>query len=203
MSSEPKVIYTAANAQEAYLLKGLLEDEGIMARVVNDAIQLAGGELPLGWTAAPQVVVKASDAVRAREIAEGFDRGESALALEEPAYSGASAEAWADWPLCPTCGERRSARCPSCGDSGTAFPIADVQTSQGDERVFLVCESCDDHFVPEWYRLCARCGHDYGQGVEPVKTAPVRPNLLRVWFLTVALLAAAIFSLAYFGWLFS
>src|SRR5690242_768447 len=74
MSRQPKVIYSAASTQQAYLLRGLLEDEGIAAHVVNDAMQIAGGELPLGWNSAARVVVSESDAVRAREFAEEFDR---------------------------------------------------------------------------------------------------------------------------------
>ena len=39
MSGEPTVIYSAANVQQAYLLKGLLEERGIAAWVVNDGMR--------------------------------------------------------------------------------------------------------------------------------------------------------------------
>src|SRR5262245_66242676 len=74
MSSEPTVIYSAASIQQAHLLKGLLEEEGIAARVVNDAIQIAGGDLPLGWTDAARVVVAGRDALAARRLADEFGR---------------------------------------------------------------------------------------------------------------------------------
>ena len=70
MPREPTVIYSAANTQQAYLLKGILEDQGIPAWVVNDTIQIAGGDLPLGWTAAARVVVGSDTAIAARQIAE-------------------------------------------------------------------------------------------------------------------------------------
>src|SRR5688572_23151759 len=73
MPGEPTVIYSAANSQQAHLIKGLLEQQGIHAWVVNDAIQIAGGDLPLGWTAAARVVVSDENAQAARQFAEEFD----------------------------------------------------------------------------------------------------------------------------------
>src|SRR5438067_13769821 len=74
MSGEPTVIYSAASTQQAHLLKGRLLERGIVARVVNDSLQMAGGELPLGWTAAARVIVAEEDGPKARRIAEDFDR---------------------------------------------------------------------------------------------------------------------------------
>src|SRR5947207_2478838 len=108
MSHEPTVIYSAANTQQAHLLKGLLADRGIVARVVNDAIQIAGGELPMGWTAAARVVVAESDALVARQVAEEFDRQTAhhaplpeAVEDGEQALAGVPTE-WDQWPVCPT-----------------------------------------------------------------------------------------------------
>src|SRR5207302_11354040 len=131
MSREPTVIYSAASTQQAHLLKGLLLERGTVARVVNDSLQMAGGELPLGWTAAARVVVAEEDAPKARQIAEDFDRQtaheprDEESAWEE-ADSFAAPAQWEEWPLCPACGERRPARCATCGISGTQFPLADM-----------------------------------------------------------------------------
>jgi predicted RNA-binding Zn-ribbon protein involved in translation (DUF1610 family) len=203
VSGQPTVIYSAANSQQAHLLKGLLEERGITARVVNDAIQIAGGDLPLGWTAAARVVVGEDDAPRARQLAEEFDRqtAHEPTDIDPPA---SELEEWKQWPLCPECGERRSARCPVCGTSGTSFLLADVEDSAAGQRVFLLCDSCDDHMLPEWYRLCPRCGHDFGSGVE---VSPATPSLWKMsgmeWLVVALTLLGGLALAAYFLWLFS
>lgn len=201
-SLEPTVIYSAANTQQAYLLKGLLEEEGITARVVNDAIQAAGGELPLGWPSAPRVVVGAADAARARQIALNFDdRTAHELLTGDDDHDSDDGE-WTDWPRCPECGERRSARCPVCGLSDSAFPFADIEESPEGNRVFLVCQACDDHFLPDWYRLCHRCGHDYGDGYT-IETPSHRSTYnAQAWLVLGLMLAGAAAFAGYFVWLF-
>ena len=203
MSSEPTVIYSAANTQQAYLVKGLLEERGIAAWVINDAIQIAGGELPLGWTAAARVVVGNSDAVKARQVAVEFDR----QTAQGPRLEGSEAEPatseWAEWPRCPACGERRAARCPVCGVGGTEFPLADIQETADGQRVFLICEACDDHFLPEWYRLCHRCGRDYGAGLAVEKHRVQAGYNLRVALIVLLVLAGTLVFMAYFAWLFA
>jgi len=204
MPGEPTVIYSADNVQQAYLLKGLLEERGIFARVVNDAIQIAGGDLPLGWTAAAKVVVPDQDAPAARRLAEEFDRQTAHEPLADDNRELSAAAPWDEWPVCPRCGERRSARCPICHTSGSNFDLADLQESASGERVLFFWPNCDDHFRPEWYRLCARCGHDFGKGIQvtqaagPAQLIGIR-ELLVIAGTTALLLAAA----AYFVWLFS
>jgi predicted RNA-binding Zn-ribbon protein involved in translation (DUF1610 family) len=201
MSQEPVVIYSAANSQQAHLLKGLLEDQGIWARVVNDAIQIAGGELPLGWTAAPRVIVRLDDAEEARRLAEEFDQQTS----HEPTADSAEAAAltdWSEWPVCPTCGERRSARCSVCGSSGNRFGLADILSTTAGEQVLLKCEACDDLFQPEWYRLCPHCGHDFGTGIITSSPTGAAINAATL-FVLVALLAGGSIFVGYFFWLFS
>ena len=202
MPGEPTVIYSAANSQQAHLLKGLLEERGIPAWVVNDAIGLAGGELPLGWTAAARVVVSQSDAEEARQFALNFDRRtahepEPDLPAGEP-----PSQEWSDWPSCRECGERRAARCPICGTSGTQFALADIQELESGPRVLLLCENCDDHFLPEWYRLCPRCGFDYGDGIEIGRTSALPAMTARAWIVLGWMIAGAAVFLAYFVWLF-
>jgi putative signal transducing protein len=201
MSRQPTVIYSAASTQQAYLLKGLLEEEGITAWVINDAIQIAGGDLPLGWAAAPRVVVAQPDAPQARQLAEEFDRQTAHEPTADDFGENVPAD-WLDWPTCPGCGERRAARCPVCGASGTNFPLADAQDPAAG-RVLLLCKECDDHILPEWYRLCPRCGHDYGGGVEVNPPAELMPSLSRSERIVIVILALSGIALAaYFAWLF-
>ena len=199
MSGQPTVIYHAANPQQAHLLKGLLEERGIAAWVVNDAIQMAGGELPLGWTAAACVVVGESDAAEARQFAEGFDLQTAHEPRPDETAEEPSTE-WKDWPGCPECGERRAARCPVCGDSGAEFDLADIQETESGTRVLLMCDACDDHFLPEFFRLCHRCGHDYGDGYEVEQAVPVAAGSnARVWVVITGLLIGAAIFVAYFA----
>jgi Putative prokaryotic signal transducing protein len=203
MSGEPTVIYSAASPQQAYLLKGLLEERGIAAWVVNDAMQIAGGELPLGWTAAAKVVVGLADANDGRQLAEEFDRRTAEGSVgDEPAIE-AEAKEWADWPVCPECSERRAARCPVCESSANDFPLADLQATPDGERILLFCSSCDDHFLPQWYRLCARCGHDFGSGVLIDADRHPRQWDLRSMLVIAAMLAGVAAFAAYFLWLFA
>jgi len=203
MSSEPTVIYSAANTQQAHLLKGLLEQQGIGAWVVNDAIQIAGGDLPLGWTAAARVVVAESNALRARQLAEDFDQQTAHEPTADDQADDVPLSAWADWPACPGCGERRSARCSVCGVSGTNFPLADVQDTTSGQQVLLKCADCDDLMRPEWYRLCARCGHDFGDGIEVSHDGRSTFAFDRRMAIVLALLVAgALVPALYFMWLF-
>jgi hypothetical protein len=204
MPGEPTVIYSAANTQQAYLLKSVLEERGIAAWVVNDAIQIAGGELPLGWTAAAKIIVGRHDADEARRIAEQFDQTTTHEPTNDDDVAGAAEGAdWAEWPLCPACGERRSARCSICGSSANRFPLADIEQAEGGDRVLLVCQSCDDHFLPEWYRLCPRCGHDFGDGIEVDQPPSPREFSLRTALVVAGLLSGVVAFLAYFLWLFA
>src|SRR5262245_44018081 len=99
MSRQPKIIYSADNTTQAYLLRSLLEDEGIPAQVVNDAIQIAGGDLPVGWRAAAKVVVAEDRAEEARRFAVQFDRTAQRSPESEEEIDGSADEPtlWPDW----------------------------------------------------------------------------------------------------------
>lgn len=209
MRGEPTVIYSAANTQQAHLLKGLLEQQGIAASVVNDAIQMAGGELPLGWTSAARVVVAEENAAAARTLAEEFDQHITHESSNDDLTEPEPLAVWSDWPLCPQCNQRRSARCPVCGASRTDFLLADLQDlgdqAPGDPaHVLLKCDDCDDLIRPEWYRLCAACGYDYGTGIEigEANEADAATNK-NEWLVVAALLTGALVLAAYFAWLFT
>ena len=203
MANQPTVIYSAANTQQAHLLKGLLEQQGISASVVNDAIQLAGGELPLGWTSAARVVVAEQNALAARALAEQFDRQTAHEITDDDAAESEPLSEWPDWPLCPTCRQRRSARCPICGASRSDFLLADIDDDDATQRVLLKCDDCDDLIQPQWYRRCAACGHDFGSGIEVAEVNAADTTTIRsAWIILAGLSAGALALIAYFAWLF-
>ena len=198
MSGNPTVIYHAASPQQAHILKGVLEERGIASWVVNDHMQIAGGDLPLGWTAAACVVVGETDATEARQIAVDFDHTTAHEPTDEPTADEPPAAVWKDWPACPKCQTRRQVRCGICGSSGTDFALADISERDGEQIVLLVCDACDDHFRPEMFRLCHRCGHDFGEGIEiggPARPLDYGP---RMWLVLGGLAAAGLLMAAYF-----
>jgi hypothetical protein len=197
MSDEPTIIYRAANPQQAYLLKGLLEERGIPAWVVNDSMQIAGGELPLGWRAAACVTVGSIDADEARAFAEEFNATTAHDPSPDATFDPPQPDLWQDWPLCPECQTPRQVRCPICGAVGTKFPLAAIEERQGRKRVLLICDSCDDHFRPEFYRRCHQCGHDYGNGISV--DAPSEPvdDSSRAWIVLAAITLGGALLAAY------
>ena len=204
MSDRLTEIFRAANSQHAQMLKGMLEVRGIKAYIVNESLQTAGGDLPLGWTAAPRILVAEEDAVKARIVAEQFDavlRDGKAVEMED--FDVADAD-WTDWPLCPGCQQRREVLCNICGSRGSKFALADLVEENGRTQVLLHCDSCDDHFRPQFFRVCHHCGHDFGNGVdpEPVQQELRLPeNTLRTWIVVIGLVAIAGVIGAYLYWL--
>ncbi len=201
MSSTPTVIYHAASPQQAHILKGVLEERGIAAWIVNDNLQIAGGELPLGWRAAAQVVVGQMHAADARRIAEEFDRT-TAHDLTANAPAEPEPAVWQDWPICPQCGARRQVRCSVCGLPGINFPLAAIEERDGEPMVLLICQSCDDHFRPEMFRLCHQCGYDYGAGLSVDGVESPGETNFRLWLVMggLGLVAAALAGYFYALW---
>jgi hypothetical protein len=198
MSGQPTVIYHAANLQQAHILKGLLEDCGIAAWVVNDNVAVGGEEFPLSWTASPYVVVRSSDADEARQMAEAFDKTTAHDPLPDEAVADPEDTGWKDWPVCPQCQARRQARCGICGSAGTDFPLAAIDEREGEQRVLLICEACDDHFRPEFFRVCHQCGYDYGDGVSVTGEETAEIHSLRTWIVLACLAAVGLVTWAYF-----
>lgn len=102
-------VYRAAHPAQAHLLRGLLEAEGIPAAVVGEYGFNVRGEAPITEETLPRVcVVNAEDAIRAREIAVGFDRG-------GPGPSSTEAR----W-ICSQCGEQIEAQFGECWKCGAS-----------------------------------------------------------------------------------
>jgi hypothetical protein len=204
MSDRPTEIFRAANSQHAQMLRQMLEERGIKAYIVNESLQTAGGDLPLGWTAAPRILVAEEDAVKGRLIAEQFDailRDGKAVEMEE--FDVADAD-WTDWPLCPSCHQRREVLCNICGSRGSKFALADLVEENGRTQVLLHCDSCDDHFRPKFFRICHHCGHDFGNGIDPQpvqQELELPENTRRTWIVVAGLIGFAAIIGAYLFWL--
>lgn len=98
-------IYSAATLPDAHLVRGLLANEGIEARVFNENAQSLMGEIPvhLAW---PEVwIVDEADVERARTIIRGIERS--------PASTRSA--------LCPNCGEENPGNFQVCWNCGRDF----------------------------------------------------------------------------------
>ncbi|MCH7726608.1 MAG: DUF2007 domain-containing protein [Planctomycetes bacterium] len=214
------VVYTAASAQQAHLLKNILEEMGIVAHVTNDALQGAVGELPLGWAGAPRVVVAETDNEQARKVAIEFDRRlpDDGDLVDGDLVVGDEDLRWSKWPACPDCGRRRQAVCPICETAGNDVPLAEflaptapARSTRGtnqsdddpetDETVLLMCPNCDESFRPRFYRHCENCSHDFGFGVV-VETQPGVEFNPRILLVVGALIGMAVAASLYVWLLF-
>jgi hypothetical protein len=66
-------VYRAKDSVQAHLLRSALEDEGIRAVVEGDLLQGALGEVPVGWSTAPRLLVEESEAAKARALLERWE----------------------------------------------------------------------------------------------------------------------------------
>jgi len=138
----------------------------------------------------------------------------------------ASLGGWAQWPRCARCGQRRLTVCPTCGTAGDQWEPADyagpaepLRRSRGEadapcmptsddpaaaqhaQEILLACPQCDEVCAPRFYRHCARCGQDAGEGIEvaSLDTEPLSPGTLIV---LGTLIGLAVATWLYFRWLF-
>ena len=91
---EPREVYSAADTQEAHLIKAMLEEAGVEARVVGDHLQNAIGVLP-AVTIASRVWVNTEDFDQARKIIADHQ------ARRQSSSSATPASEW----KCGKCGE--------------------------------------------------------------------------------------------------
>jgi hypothetical protein len=100
-------VFVAQHPTEAYLVKGLLEIEGVKAFVRGESLFAARGEAPITPDTLPTVwIVDDGDAARAAAILADFG--------SHPASPSTAAESVA----CPQCGEMvepQFATCWNCG----------------------------------------------------------------------------------------
>jgi hypothetical protein len=211
MEDTLKVIYVAADLEQAHLLKNILRDAGIQAYVSNKAsLQFAVGDLPMGWSTAARVVVHDYDAQDARRIALEFDEAGQDAGLEDDLEEFELDQDDAPWPCCPSCGRPRHTSCPVCETAGTDFPRAfqpdDEQlgaphVADGRQNLLVLCPSCDEPFTPQFPARCEWCGHRFGDGWEPPPITPAEPSELtaRVWIVMAGLLITIAATIAFFA----
>jgi len=106
-------IYSAEHPTEAYIVKGILETNGIECRVQGDILFAARGELPLTMETAPSVwIVDERRYKAARDLVRRYERANSGQV--------AGGESWE----CPGCDERLEGQFSHCWRCGHArgFP---------------------------------------------------------------------------------
>src|SRR5947207_3803354 len=105
-SGDPVEIYRARSLPEAHALLIALEREGIAARIDNEMLQNAIGELAAGWTTAPRVLVGPADESAARALLERFlqQARNRAEAEEQGFHCLACGTAMDQADACPECG---------------------------------------------------------------------------------------------------
>jgi membrane protease YdiL (CAAX protease family) len=102
-----------------------LEREGIIVSISNETLQGIVGEVAMGWSTSPRLMVAKQDAVRARNLVLGF----------EGHVSQAESTASDDSLTCFACGAlmNRESVCPDCGwtygDGDNEVPEAGEPTS--------------------------------------------------------------------------
>lgn len=122
--SDPIEIYRARNLGEAFALRNLLEANAIPASIENEFLQGALGDLPIGWSTAPRIVVDRAHETVARAIVEEFHR------TSEPIDS--RKETGLRCMACDSPMENHNT-CPACGWSyGVNENVPDVGGSHND-----------------------------------------------------------------------
>lgn len=209
MSESSVVIYTAATPQEAFLLRDALAEAGIRALVSNEALQAAAGDVPLGWTIAPRLLVAPEDATDARRLAEQYERrrkaGETLFDADLPVEN----EQPPAPARCPHCARPRTAICPLCGTGGSHFSAGEMVGDGSAEAAgprLLICPTCDEPFEPGYLQRCEWCGHEFSDGLPaplaptPRNYEPPNPRVIVVGGLIAAAIAGVI---AYFALMLS
>jgi hypothetical protein len=102
-----KQVYVARDPNDAHLLKGLLENEGVQAQVQGEWLFSVRGEVPMTSDTLPSVwIVEDSDLDRATEIVTAFSR--------KPDEEELQGESW----QCSECGEQVEPQFTACWNCG-------------------------------------------------------------------------------------
>ena len=101
-------VYRAPGLPEAHAIRLALEREGIPAEIDNEFLQGAVGELPMGWSTAPRILVAPAHEVAAADLVRGFLEGRG-RAREVEVNDGtlrclACATPMGEAEACPRCG---------------------------------------------------------------------------------------------------
>lgn len=105
-----RMVYRAQNPTDAYLLKGVLDVQGIHAKVQGEFLWSARGEVPIALDTSPSVWVEdEADYERAVQIVRDFQSQESSVTL--------AGEEW----KCEKCGETNEAQFSECWNCGSEW----------------------------------------------------------------------------------
>ena len=77
-------VYWAADAHDVHVVRGLLEEAGIRARVIGESLATTYGGLLTGPSISPRVCVFASDEPRARQIVAEREEKRRAARTQRP-----------------------------------------------------------------------------------------------------------------------
>jgi hypothetical protein len=109
-SHDPVEVYRARNLPEAHAIRLLLEREGILVTVANETLQGIVGEVAMGWSTSPILLVRQQDVEAARTLLancqEQFGRPNNLRASSDD-----------DALACLACGTLIGSGdvCPACG----------------------------------------------------------------------------------------
>lgn len=104
-------VYTASHPTDAYLLKGLLDAEGISAIIQGEALFGVRGEVPLSLDTLPTVwVLNDADLDRARAIVADYAHQSPAAPTASPTWE------------CTNCKERVEEQLGQCWNCGFLRP---------------------------------------------------------------------------------
>jgi Putative prokaryotic signal transducing protein/Type II CAAX prenyl endopeptidase Rce1-like len=118
-------LYRAGSLPEAQALLVMLEDEGVPARVDNELLQGAVGELPAGWATAPRLLVGRAHEAAARAVLDAFLQNRDTTAAGDESRCLACGAAMGEAVACPSCGWSftRAATPVSEGTASEAAPV--------------------------------------------------------------------------------
>ena len=110
--NEPVELYRARGADEAHIVRALLEQAGVPARVDGELLGGIVGEVPFGWVTAPRIMVPRGRLEVAEAVLADFLGGRAGAPSPPPAAEVSDADL-----RCLSCGADmgEAETCPSCG----------------------------------------------------------------------------------------
>ena len=133
-SNGPVELYRAGSLPEAHAIRIMLDAEGVEARVGNELLQGALGELPFGWATAPTIVVDRRDVPKAKYLLEEYlrsvtPRGENEVDDDARLKCLACGTDMGEGEVCRKCGWSYGSDLEASHPEANAEPSADVQTT--------------------------------------------------------------------------
>ena len=210
METDDKLVsvFSTNTPGEAEVAQEVLEKSGIEARVSHDVshgIMGMATESPEGMAS---VLVGEQDVAAAEKILSELTSESGGLTTTETEASQQPLEPEIDserviaaWPHCPECDKPRVTVCPICSTSGSEFPRAHenfgIEEEEDDpavakeQRLAVVCTTCDEPWLARFLRKCEWCGHDFGAGLKvdplPQNREPAEPLNPRAMLLMVVM----------------